>query len=212
MNPGAASIYGIQNPSGAMMNETGQGLSFEEIARELTPSLSRYLNHYVNNVAVADDLLQETLVRISRGLGNFEHRSSIKTWAFAIATRVAADYFRQPVHGVKIVDILNLEDPDELAIDESAIDEKLATDAMNACIREVVDSLPEDYRAALVLHDLEEMSSRQIAEICGIPIPTVKIRIHRARKRLREALKTQCEFYRDDSNVFRCFRKTAGPA
>ena len=71
------------------------------------------------------------------------------------------------------------------------------------------DSLPEDYRAALVLHDLEEMTARQVAEICGIPISTVKIRIHRARKRLREALKTQCEFYRDDSNVFRCYRKAA---
>jgi RNA polymerase sigma-70 factor (ECF subfamily) len=190
------------------MDESTQNLAFETVARELSPALTRYLRHYVSDSTVADDLLQETLVRISHGLGNFEQRSSIKTWAFAIATRVAADYFRQPEHRVKIVDILDFEDSEELADDESAIDEKLANGAMNACIREVIDSLPEDYRAALVLHDLEEISARQIAEICDIPISTVKIRIHRGRKRLREALKTQCEFYRDNSSVFRCYRKT----
>lgn len=194
-----------------MMNEKPQNPAFETVARDVIPVLTRYLRHYASDRSVADDLLQETLVRISHGLSNFEGRSNLRTWAFAIATRVATDYFRRPEHRVKIVDILDLEDSEELAIDETAIDEKLANGAMAACIREVVDSLPEDYRAALVLHDLEEMTARQVAEICGIPISTVKIRIHRARKRLREALKTQCEFYRDDGNVFRCYRK-AGPA
>jgi len=191
------------------MDETTHNQTFETVARELSPALTRYLRHYVNDGSVADDLLQETLVRISHGLANFEHRSSIKTWAFAIATRVAADYFRKPEHRVKIVDILTLEDSEELAVDESPIDEKLANGEMDACIRKVVDSLPEDYRAALVLYDMEELSARQVAEVCGIPVSTVKIRVHRARKRLREALKTQCEFYHDDSSVFRCYRKTA---
>lgn len=188
-------------------NSNPQPPSFEMVAREIIPLLTRYLRHYASDRSVADDLLQETLVRISHGLSNFEGRANIRTWAFAIATRVAADYFRQPEHRLNIVDILNLEDSEELAIDETAIDEKLANGAMDTCIREVVDSLPEDYRAALVLHDLEEMTARQVAEICGIPLSTVKIRIHRARTRLREALKTQCEFYRDESNVFRCYRK-----
>jgi RNA polymerase sigma-70 factor, ECF subfamily len=48
---------------------------------------------------------------------------------------------------------------------------------MNACVREVIDSLPDDYRAALVLHDLEGLSGAQTAEIAGCTLPTAKIRI-----------------------------------
>lgn len=192
------------------MDDNSQNQSFEIVAREIIPALTRYLRRYVGDKSVADDLMQETLVRISRGLSSFENRSNVKTWAFAIATRVAVDYYRQPEHRLKIVDVLDMADSEELAVDESAIDQRLAAGEMDICIREVVASLPEDYRAALVLHDLEEMTARQVAEICGIPISTVKIRVHRARKRLREALKTQCEFYRDDNSVFRCYRKPGG--
>jgi RNA polymerase sigma-70 factor, ECF subfamily len=78
---------------------------------------------------------------------------------------------------------------------------------MNACVREVIDSLPDDYRAALVLHDLEGLTGAQTAEIAGCTLPTAKIRIHRARERLLEALRRECEFYRDRESVFRCDRK-----
>lgn len=189
------------------MNRGTANKTFEIIASEIIPPLTRYLRHYAGDKSVADDLLQETLVRVSRGLKTFEGRSNVKTWAFTIATRVAADYFRRPEHRVNIVDILDMEESEELAIDESIIETKIAAGEMNACIREVIDSLPEDYRIALILHDLEELSAPQIAKICGITIPTVKIRVHRARKRLREALEAQCEFYHDD-NVFRCDRKS----
>jgi RNA polymerase sigma-70 factor (ECF subfamily) len=74
-------------------------------------------------------------------------------------------------------------------------------------VRQVIDSLPQDYRAALVLHDLEDLSAQHVADICGCSLATAKIRIHRARQRLRGALKRECDFYRDDDNVFRCDRK-----
>jgi RNA polymerase sigma-70 factor (ECF subfamily) len=77
-------------------------------------------------------------------------------------------------------------------------------DEMNACVRQVIDSLPQDYRAALVLHDLEGLSAQQVGEVCGCSLATAKIRIHRARRRLRDALQQECSFYRDDQNVFRC--------
>jgi RNA polymerase sigma-70 factor, ECF subfamily len=190
------------------MNGNTLDKTFDMVASEIIPPLTRYLRHFAGDNSVADDLLQETLVRVSRGLKTFQGRSNVKTWAFTIATRVAADYFRHPEHRVAIVDILDLGDSGELATAESPADQKLAVGEMNACIREVIDSLPEDYRAALVLHDLEELSARQIAEICGVTFATVKIRIHRARKRLREALEVQCDFYHDGDNVFRCDRKS----
>jgi RNA polymerase sigma-70 factor (ECF subfamily) len=74
-------------------------------------------------------------------------------------------------------------------------------------VREVIDSLPEDYRTALVLHDLEGQTAAQVSEIVGCSVATAKIRIHRARRRLKQALDEECRFYRDGDNVFRCDRK-----
>jgi RNA polymerase sigma-70 factor (ECF subfamily) len=176
----------------------------EQVSRELSEPLRRYLERYVGNPAIADDLLQETLIRIARGLPGFAGRSSLKTWAFSIATRVAADHFRAPAHRAHIVDV---DEVPELCDSDLMIDQRLVIDEMNACVRQVIDSLPEEYRAALVLHDLEGLSDAQTAEICGCSLPTAKIRIHRARLRLRETLHKACDFYRDDDNVLRCDRK-----
>jgi RNA polymerase sigma-70 factor (ECF subfamily) len=136
-------------------------------------------------------------------LSSFSGRSSIKTWAFSIASRVAAAYFRQPGRKTRIVELS--EEQVDLGL---AIDERLVVDEMNECVRRVIDSLPDAYRDALILHDLEGLSAEQTAEICDCSIASAKIRIHRGRRRLQEALKNQCEFYRDSESVFRCDRKS----
>ncbi len=176
----------------------------EQIDQELSGPLLRYLERYVGDGAVAEDLLQETLVRIVRGLPGFAGRASLKTWAFSIATRVAADHFRPPANRLHIVEIDESADLSDGAL---GADERLVIDQMNSCVRQVLDSLPADYRAALVLADLEGLTAAQIAEICGCSLPTAKIRIHRARLRLKEALQKECDFYRDTNNVLRCDRK-----
>jgi RNA polymerase sigma-70 factor (ECF subfamily) len=179
--------------------------SFEDVAQTLSEPLQRYLVRMVGNRATADDLLQETLLRIARGLTNFEGRSSVKTWAFSIATRVAADHFRRPQTRVQIVDV---DEAQDLSDSELDVDDQIIIDEMNSCVREVIDSLPEDYRAALVLHDLEGLTAAATAEATGCSVATAKIRIHRARERLRKALQAECEFYRDEQNVLRCDRKS----
>jgi RNA polymerase sigma-70 factor (ECF subfamily) len=181
-----------------------QQLSFDALAREISQPLLRYLQRCVGDRTVAEDLLQETLIRIARGLPGFDGRASVKTWAFAIATRITADYFRKPDRRFQIVEV---DEAADLADTDRAIDDRVVVDEMNACVRQVIDSLPEDYRAALVLHDLEGLNAQQVAEICACSLATAKIRIHRARRRLRGALQQQCDFYRDGDNEFRCDRK-----
>lgn len=176
--------------------------AFEDVAEELSGPLRRYLERLVGDPSTADDLLQDTLLKIARALPSFEGRSSVKTWAFTIATRVATDHFRQPQNRARMIDI------DETAPTlDAETDQHLVVDEMNSCVREVIEGLPEDYRTALVLHDLEGQTAAQVAEIAGCSAPTAKIRIHRARRRLKEALDQECRFYRDADNVFRCDRK-----
>ncbi|MCP3985850.1 MAG: RNA polymerase sigma factor [bacterium] len=178
--------------------------SFNDVQKDLSGPLLRYLERLTGNQATADDLLQDTLLKISRGLAGFEGRSSVKTWAFSIATRVTVDHFRKPESKVHVVAV---DESDELPSDGLDVDRPLIVGEMNDCIRNVIDSLPGDYRAALVLHDLEGHSAKEVAEIVGCSLPTAKIRIHRARARLRESLEHACTFYKDDESVLRCDRK-----
>jgi RNA polymerase sigma-70 factor (ECF subfamily) len=172
------------------------------VAKDLSGPLRRYLERLVGDPSTADDLLQDTLLKIARALPRFEGRSSVKTWAFTIATRVATDHFRRPLNRAQMIDI----DETGPTLDAET-DHDLVVDEMNSCVREVIESLPEDYRTALVLHDLEGQTAAQVAEIAGCSVATAKIRIHRARRRLKEALDEECRFYRDTDNVFRCDRK-----
>lgn len=105
----------------------------------------------------------------------FAGRAELKSWAFSIATRVAADHFANRLSIVAIAE------PPEIPDSDRSLDQELVIDEMNACVRQVIDSLPEDCRAALVLHDLEGLSAVETAEIAGCTVATAKIRIHRAR-------------------------------
>jgi RNA polymerase sigma-70 factor (ECF subfamily) len=186
------------------MDSSRQQFSIEDVAQELAQPLLRYLERYVGDREVAEDLQQETLIRMARGLSSFTGQSTIKTWAFSIATRVAADYFRHPDRRTCIVD---LDEAAELEDSRPAIDDQLVFEEMSVCVRRVIDSLPETYRSALILYDLESLTAEQTAEICECSIALIKIRVHRARLRLKEALIEQCEFYRGSDGVFRCDRK-----
>ena len=140
---------------------------FEDAARDLSPPVMRYLERYVGNCSVAEDLLQETLIRMNKGWDAFEGRSSVKTWAFSIASRVAADYLRQP--GRKFT-IVVLDEADEPADPEAATVERLVEEEMNCCVRQVIDRLPDAYREVLILHDLEGLSAEQVAAVCGCTV------------------------------------------
>ncbi|MDZ7663007.1 RNA polymerase sigma factor [Thiohalophilus sp.] len=186
------------------MNGSSRQSAFDTAARELASPILHFIERSVGNRAVAEELQQETLLRMYKGLSSFAGRSSVKTWAFSIARRVVADYLRHPDRERSIVALDETEEP----IDpEREIDQRLVESEMNECIRAVIETLPESYRSALLLHDLEGLSAVQTADVCECSVATAKIRIHRARHKLKDALAKQCDFYHDKESVFRCDRK-----
>jgi RNA polymerase sigma-70 factor (ECF subfamily) len=183
--------------------------AFESASRQVAQAVLDYLRRYVGDPTVAEDLLQETLIRMGRGYAEFEGRSSVKTWAFSIASRVAADYLRHPDRQRRLV---ALDEAEAIPDGEPGVEDRLVSLEMDACIRRTVDTLPDTYRTALILHDLEGMTAEQVAEVAACSLATAKIRIHRARHRLRDALSQRCTFYRDPDSGLRCDQKPAtGP-
>jgi RNA polymerase sigma-70 factor (ECF subfamily) len=178
--------------------------SFEELATELSPQLTAYLARMTGNAADADDLLQETLMRIARALPGFEGRSSPKSWAYRIATNVAIDFIRR-TRKSSFSEFGESEDRSD--VDE---EDRMVLDEMNDCVRGVIDGLPPDYRAALILFNLEGNSVAETAKILDISIAAAKVRIHRAKARLKEALNRKCDFYTSGEGSLRCDRKKPG--
>ena len=191
------------------MNHEG-GYKFQDIYSAFNEKIHRYLARLVGEHE-AEDLTQEVFFKVSRALDNFKGDSKISTWIYRIATNAAMDKLRGKSR--ENIDTGNnlygtAEEEAEQAVEPSASAEQaVIKKEMINCIRDIVESLPETYRVTLSLSELKEFSNREIAEITGASLETVKIRLHRARRELKKRLSLQCDFYRDERNEFACDRK-----
>lgn len=187
-------------------------IRFKAIFDEYHPKILRYLVRIVGPND-AEDLTQEVFERVSRGLSGFQGQSSLSTWIYRIATNAAIDRTRSAPYRYER-EHRPLED--EMAHDASGVpvtptptvtDRLVIRKQMSDCVNEFIDNLPPDYRTVIVLSEMEGMANKEIAEILNISLDTAKVRLHRARARLREALKQGCDFYHDDENTLVCDRK-----
>ncbi len=85
-----------------------------------------------------------------------------------------------------------------------SIEESVIKEEMDECIRDFVDGLPGDYRIVIFIHDLQGLKNREIAEILDCTLEMVKIRLKRARNKLRTVLASNCDFYRDKNDALCC--------
>lgn len=187
---------------------------FQKIYEDHYSRMVRYLHRLVGD-SNAEDVAQDVFVKVHQALDKFRGESTLSTWIYRIATNTAMDRLRSSSANILSASscLTNEDDPaDEIgrASDDSAprLDTLLIRKDMSDCIRGIVDSLPENYRAVLVLSDLEGLTNGEICEVLALSLETVKIRLHRGRTRLRKELEAKCNFYRDDRNELACDRKT----
>lgn len=187
---------------------------FQDIYTAFNKKVRRYLARLVGE-AEAEDMTHEVFIKVSEALADFRGESRLSTWIYRIATNTALDRLRSVDYKQSVQERLSI-DENEMAIEDKDVwtgrrtplaDEQLIRKEMNECIRSFIDRLPAEYRSVVVLSELEELKNHEIAEVLGISLDAVKIRLHRARARLREELGTHCSFYRDEQNEFACDRK-----
>jgi RNA polymerase sigma-70 factor, ECF subfamily len=180
-------------------------LEFQNIYSDFQPKILRYLTHLAGE-GEAEDLTQETFIKVSQGLDSFRGESKLSTWIYRIATNTALDRMRSPTFQ-RIAHAAGCEKPDIEAIEEIAdcdplsgekiipIEGQYVKNEMRSCLLGYIEKLPESYRTILLLSDMEELSNKEIAQILGVTLDTIKIRLHRARAKLRDELISNCEFY-----------------
>ena len=174
---------------------------FAAVFAEYERPIYNYLLRMTQNQVEAEDLTQETFIRVHRSLPTFRGDSSLSTWLYRIATNVSLDHFRRgTTQKAKITLTFEEAKPGGEWADEvpASPEQRAAQSEMSACVERFIQRLPPDYRAALVLHDLQGLKNREIAEALDIPLSTVKIRLHRARKMLRESLDAGCNTGHDE--------------
>ncbi len=193
---------------------TDNNLDFHDIYETFHPKIVRYLTHMVGQ-RDAEDLTQEVVAKVNQALKTFRGESQLSTWIYRIATNAALDKLRNPSFRQTEQKSLSEESMAEgeiKIVDKDAwtgekkpsVETSLIRKEMNACIRGIIENLPENYRTVVVLSELEGVKDDEIAEIIGVSIGTAKIRLHRARARLKKELETHCNFYRDERNEFAC--------
>lgn len=175
-------------------------MEFWEIYDEHYLRVKKAILALVRNEWIADDLTQETFVRVQDHLGDLRDPARLSSWIFRIAYNLCQDYFRK-----KAEHLTDGSDHEESEVAEGSSTEKqFEQHQMGECVREEIDRLPESLRTVIVLSDVMEFSQREIAEVLGITPENAKVRLHRARKRLKEFLEQKCTFDTDERNVLVC--------
>lgn len=178
----------------AVSLSAGKRQLFEQLAQKSQRYLYNIAYRMSGNTEEAKDLAQETLVRAYRAFDRFEPGTSFERWLYRIMANLYIDHVRKksnrPLESLdcpyddergtcrEVPDSTN--DPDEI----------MEHTALQGEIQEALEALPESYRMAVVLCDIQDLSYEEIAQILNCSIGTVRSRIHRGRKILREALES----------------------
>ncbi len=170
--------------------------TFAEQTMPFMDSLYSAALRMTRNPADAEDLVQETYLRAYRGFGGFQDGTNLKAWLYRILTNTFINTYRAKKRRPDDTEMEEVEDLylyrrlgglEAAAMGRSAEDELMdwLTDAE---VKEAIESLPEAFRLAVLLADVEGFSYREIADILDIPIGTVMSRLHRGRKSLQRRL------------------------
>lgn len=170
---------GILDELLAVRCQLGERAALDELVARWHAPLWRYVRRLLADGDVAAEVLQEVWIRVLRGLPTLRDPSRLRAWLFTIARRTSMDRLRikysdPPAASIDDVDVAAEEEPD-LAHDIEAMQQELAR-------------MPLVEREALVLFYLQELTLEQIADVLGVPSGTVKSRLFRARRMLRQQM------------------------
>ena len=158
--------------------------TWEEIARTHGRFLYTVAYRLTGNDDDAQDLVQEVLLRVRRGLATYRP-GSMEGWLSRITTNAFLDEVRRrrrrPLQPLP-------DDPDRVVPPADAADAVLEGEALPDDVEDALRALPDEFRAAVVLCDVVGLPYQEIADSLGVPVGTVRSRIHRGRALLREAL------------------------
>lgn len=178
----------LQQDSGTMQKSE----LFRQELLPLNESLYNFAYHLTYNQDDALDLVQETYLKAFKALDQYQRDTNAKAWLFRILRNTFINQYRQKARQPYKVDyedfIVHHDDEDSPFRNQTDLSVELFNQMMGDEVTAAVNSLGETYRNVIILADIEEFSYDEIAKILDVPVGTVRSRLHRARKLLKDQL------------------------
>lgn len=174
--------------------------AFEELIKSYEKKAYNIAYRIMNNEEDAEDMTQEALVKIYKSIKNFREESTFSTWLYRIVTNVCLDELRKRKKSETIPLEINTEGDKgtirfEIGADKETPEDLYELAELRQMILNKINSLKDDYRTVIILRDMQGFSYEEISIILGCSLGTIKSRINRARKALKDKLRLELELY-----------------
>ena len=174
----------------------------QQIWTDFGHQLRGFIARRVDNAADADDILQDVFLRIHQHGNSVQRTDRLGAWLFQVTRNAIADHYRAPERRREVIASAGIE-PEIDRRDDAAQAAEAERDAVQAnrelatCLRPIIDRLPEIYRDAVVLADLERITQREVAGRLGLSVSGAKSRVQRGRQAIKAMLQDCCRIQLD---------------
>ena len=173
--------------------QAGDDKAFGTLVGRFQDRLLNFVGRIITDRETAEELVQETFLRIFKQKNSYTPEYAVSTWIYTIALNLARSELRKR----KLRRFISLDFIKEEADIELPDRVNLKAVSLAPIIQQAIEKLPDDYKTAFVLCDIQRLPYQQIAEVMRVPVGTVKSRINRARSMLRDKLKPYKEIYHE---------------
>ena len=174
-----------------------QAINIENLWTNIHGKLFGYISKQIKNKDDINDIIQDTFIKVKTNIDSLKNPAKVESWIFQIARNTMNDFFRKQKKSFN-----NEENTEEISIEQDATTEedikiKIQTQHFSEYAGFVVSELPEKYRMAVHLADIEGLSMKEVATELGISISGAKSRVQRGRKMIKEIILECCEVNTD---------------
>jgi RNA polymerase sigma-70 factor, ECF subfamily len=173
----------------------------ERVWQEYQSSLRTFIKSRISNDTAIDDIFQNVFLKIHTGLDSLKDETKLKSWIYQIARNAIIDYFRSQKPTIDIAEWLPQPETDP--------SEKV-TQELSECLRPMIQQLPEHYREAVILSELQGLTQQEVAKVQGTSLSCAKSRVQRGRALLKNMLDECCRLEFDHSGRLCDYERKGG--
>ncbi|MBP1937328.1 RNA polymerase sigma-70 factor (ECF subfamily) [Paenibacillus sediminis] len=179
----------------AKLARKGDQRAFAEIVELYKDKIYYLAYRMLNNRHEAEDIVQETFLRVYKNLERYDEHQKFSTWIYRIGTNLCIDRLRKrkAVYSLD-AEVNDQEGSDGYAMipgDERTPESEFLLSETQTTIRDAIDSLPAKYKSVMILRYLQDLSLQEISDVLDMPVTTIKTRVHRGRDFLRKKLENK---------------------
>lgn len=178
------------NANSGAVQTTNLVITTNVVWEESSSNLKGFIRKRVEDEHDVDDILQDVFLKIHNKIDSLKDENKLAAWVYQITRNAITDYYRRQSR----VSETKMELPEEIEDLDDFMASVEVDSHITACLKPMIDSLPEKYQQAIILTEYEALTQKEMADRLGISLPGAKARVRRARKKIKTMLLDACHF------------------